>query len=212
MNQLDELIQQKHMLLNPFYQAWSCGELTHHQLQDYAKNYYHHVKAFPTYLSALHSRCEDLAIRKSILNNLIDEEGATPTHPDLWMSFILSLGVNQEEIHAHRPTQQTEKLIQAFRKSCSSSLVLGIAALYCYESQIPQICQTKIRGLKMWYGVTNFEDYRYFLVHETADIEHSQSEKKLLSKLISYEQEGMVLKEATHILDCLNTFLSAFLD
>lgn len=212
MDQLEQLIQQKHMLSHPFYQAWTCGKLTHTQLQDYAKEYYHHVKAFPTYISALHSRCEDQEIRKCLLNNLIDEEAGHPNHPDLWKSFSLALGVSQEEISFHKPRSQTKNLINTFKESCFSlPLPIGITALYCYESQIPAICTTKIAGLKEWYGVKNPDDYRYFSVHETADVEHSRAEKEILMTLVRSGEEETILRAAEKTLNSLENFLSSFL-
>lgn len=64
LDQLDLIIQNKHMLEHTFYVKWSKGELTKEQLQAYAKDYYLHIKAFPKYLSAIHSRCDDLEARK----------------------------------------------------------------------------------------------------------------------------------------------------
>lgn len=210
-DQLEQLIQQKHMLSHPFYQAWTCGHLSRETLQEYAQQYYHHVKAFPTYLSALHSRCENLEIRKSILNNLMDEEVGSPNHIDLWKSFILGLGVSEELIESHQPSEQTNDLINAFKKCCASeSITSGLTALYCYESQIPSICNTKIDGLKKWYGIDNPESYRYFTVHEEADVEHSKEEKKMLMQLIQPEEEAITLQNGEEILNKLDNFLSSF--
>jgi pyrroloquinoline-quinone synthase len=208
---LEELIQQKHMLSHPFYQAWSCGMLTKATLQTYAKEYYQHVKAFPTYISALHSRCDDPEIRKCLLKNLMDEESGSPNHPDLWRSFALALGVHQKELDTHKPQAATEELIDHFRSNCRSQpLAVGIAALYSYESQIPAICQTKIEGLKKWYGLNDPESYRYFSVHETADVEHSREEKKILLDLVQPGEEEMVLDAAETTLNSLGNFLSSF--
>ena len=43
-------------------------------IKDYAEQYYQHVKAFPRYISATHSICEDLEKRRILLENLQDEE------------------------------------------------------------------------------------------------------------------------------------------
>lgn len=210
-HQLDLMIQQKHMLLHPFYQAWTSGNLTRNTIQKYAKEYYHHVKAFPTYLSALHSRCDDSLTRKCLLNNLIDEEGGCPNHPDLWKSFILALGVNQEELIIHKPCLETQELINHFRQLCNMHPnAAGIAALYSYESQIPAICQTKIAGLKKWYGVENSADYHYFTVHETADVEHSIVERDLLRRLVNRSEGEVILKSVEKTLDALWKFLDSF--
>jgi pyrroloquinoline-quinone synthase len=210
-SKLDQLIQQNHMLSHQFYQAWMDGVLTKSTLQIYAKEYYQHVKAFPTYLSALHSRCENPQIRKQLLTNLIDEEAGIPNHLDLWRSFALALGVDPTDLDTHQPEKITQELIHKFRSLCNSgSIVAGLAALYSYESQIPDICRTKIEGLKQWYGLTNPESYRYFSVHETVDIEHSLEEKQLLLSLVHPEEENAVLESAEQILTVLGKFLSSF--
>lgn len=208
---LDALIQKKHMLSHPFYQAWTAGSLSLETLQTYAKEYYHHVKAFPTYLSAIHCRSDDQQVRKFLLENLIDEEAGSPNHPDLWKTFALSLGVTEDALASHVPAPATKALIEHFRTTCSTGdLALGVASLYCYESQIPAICPTKIDGLKKWYGMTDPEGYRYFTVHEEADVEHSRVEKEMLAKMVSPDQEKAVLETSQKTLDCLYDFLSSF--
>src|SRR6185436_9263330 len=73
------------MLKHPFYVAWSEGKLTKEILGEYAKQYYAHVKAFPTYVSGVHSQCEDVSIRQQLLENLIEEERGEDNHPELWL-------------------------------------------------------------------------------------------------------------------------------
>ncbi|MDR2540090.1 MAG: CADD family putative folate metabolism protein [Chlamydiales bacterium] len=207
---LEKLIQQKHMLSHPFYQAWTRGVLTKATLQTYVKEYYQHVKAFPTYLSSLHSRCNDLQIRKHLLTNLMDEESGCPNHLDLWKSFALAIGVDPKDLDLHKPQKATQELIDHFHKNCSQSLSVGVATLYSYESQIPTICQTKIDGLKKWYGLKNPESYQYFSVHETVDIEHSHTEKNILLDIVQPGEEKVVLEAVKTTLDTLGNFLSSF--
>ena len=209
---LEALIQEKNMLSHPFYQAWTCGHLEQSTLMEYAKAYYHHVKAFPTYLSAIHTRSEDMKTRKHLLNNLVDEEGGNPNHPDLWASFARALGVTQESLDQNNPSLPEKELVDTFNQICREEpIAAGIAALYCYESQIPAICASKIEGLKKWYHMENPESYRYFTVHETADVEHSRVEKLLLETLVqTKETEMAVLASAEKILGALWKFLSSF--
>src|SRR6266566_266076 len=72
LDQIDNDIAYKHLLKHPFYLAWTRGELSKAALMDYARQYYHHVAAFPTYLSTVHAKCDDQAIRKQLLKKLID--------------------------------------------------------------------------------------------------------------------------------------------
>src|ERR1700716_2761881 len=98
LNRIDNDIADKHLLKHPFYLAWTRGELSKAALTDYARQYYHHVAAVPTYLSAVHSKCDDQATRKQLLNNLTDEEGGSPNHPELWKRFAEGLGVEDVDL------------------------------------------------------------------------------------------------------------------
>ena len=98
LDRLDEQIAARHVLTHPFYLAWTRGELHKATLADYACQYYRHVAAFPTYLSALHARCDDQPTRRQLLANLIDEEAGDPNHPQLWRNFAATLGVSPDEL------------------------------------------------------------------------------------------------------------------
>ena len=88
-----------HLLKHPFYQVyWNEGKLTREIIKDYAEQYYQHVKAFPRYISATHSICEDIEKRRILLENLQDEENKDGDHPKLWKNFAKALGANEKEI------------------------------------------------------------------------------------------------------------------
>ena len=101
---LDALIAEKHLLKHPFYQLWSQGKLSQENLREYAISYYPHVAAFPTYVSGVHSGCEDAALRQELLENLIEEERGEQNHPALWRNFadgVGSVGVGAVRGSAH---------------------------------------------------------------------------------------------------------------
>jgi pyrroloquinoline-quinone synthase len=209
LDEIDNDIAQKHLLKHPFYLAWARGELSRDALTDYAQQYYHHVAAFPTYLSAVHSNCEDQATRKQLLNNLVDEEAGSPNHPDLWKTFASGLGVEPAELPRIEKQPETKNLIDTFRSVCAQgSTADGLGALYAYESQIPAICESKIDGLKKHYGFTKPEHYEYFTVHIEADREHSAAEREMLSHQLSDQNFGSAKVSANRVLDALWEMLS----
>lgn len=206
LNKIDSDIATKNLLKHPFYLAWVRGELSKEALTDYAKQYYHHVAAFPTYLSAVHTKCDDQPTRKQILQNLIDEEAGSPNHPELWKQFANALGVNDVDV-AKEP--ETKNLIETFRSVCGNgSTADGLAALYAYESQIPVICESKIEGLKKYYGFNDPKGYEYFLVHIEADKEHSAAEREMLSAKIDNQNAERVRASVNRVLDALWEMLS----
>ncbi len=186
--ELNKKLDQYHLLNHPFYKSWNEGKLTREIIKDYAEQYYQHVKAFPRYISATHSICEDIAKRKILLENLQDEENPNADHPKLWKNFALAMGANKDEIEDVKREWFTNDMIENFFHQARKSYAEGLASLYTYERQIPEIAETKIRGLKNFYGVTSKEGLEFFEAHKAADVIHRKECEKLLDALTEEEK------------------------
>ncbi|MEO8440614.1 MAG: CADD family putative folate metabolism protein [Spartobacteria bacterium] len=210
LDRLDQQIAARHLLTHPFYLAWTRGELHMDTLADYACQYYRHVAAFPTYLSALHARCDDQPTRRRLLENLIDEEAGNPNHPQLWRNFAAALGVSPEDLDQAQTWPETADLIATFRSVCrENEVAAGLAALYAYESQIPAVSESKIDGLIRHYQFNDPESYRYFSVHIEADREHAATERAMLETHVHPENAAQVEEAAERVLVALWELLSA---
>lgn len=208
--EIDASVAGKHLLNHPFYQAWSRGELSLDALRDYAAQYYHHVAAFPTYLSAVHAQTEDAGVRRHILSNLMDEEAGSPNHPELWLQFAESLGLKRDDVKQAAQWDATRSLISTFRNCCGErGTAVGLASLYAYESQIPAVSEKKIDGLKQFYGFSNPEGYDYFTVHIEADREHAAVEAAQIAQLVDKAQRLAALEAVGEVLAGLYGLLSA---
>jgi pyrroloquinoline-quinone synthase len=135
LNELNNRLDQLHLLNHPFYVAWERGELTQEILQDYAEQYYQHIKAFPRYISATHSMCEDIEKRKILLDNLSDEENLNKDHPMLWKQFALAAGADESSLDLVKQEYFTSDLIENFFRLSRSSYAEGLGALYAYEER-----------------------------------------------------------------------------
>jgi pyrroloquinoline-quinone synthase len=96
--------------------------------------------------------------------------------------------------------------IAEFRRATrEGSVAEGLAALYAYESQIPEISRTKREGLAAFYGIDDPESTRFFTVHEEADVWHRQVEREALGRVAAtpVDQER-ALASAERCLDALN--------
>ena len=171
-----------HLIENP-------SKLNREIIKDYAEQYYQHVKAFPRYISATHSLCEDISKRKILLENLQDEENQNADHPKLWKNFALAMGADPKKIENVKQDWFTKEMIENFFKQARLSYAEGLASLYTYERQIPEIAETKIRGLKKFYGVTSKEGLEFFEAHKAADVIHRKECEKLLDALTEEEKE-----------------------
>ena len=197
-SELDQIVAERRLLDHPFYQAWNRGELTLDELRDYAGQYHAFEAAFPRFLSALHSRCEDAAVRQTLLTNLWDEEYGADNHLALWIRFAEGLGMTAEEVRSADVRESTQNLIDTYADLCSNgSLAEGIAALYAYESQAHYVAQTKIAGLKANYGITDEDTVSFFSAHVDADAAHSAAEAGALERLVESEADWDKVREAT---------------
>jgi pyrroloquinoline-quinone synthase len=209
LNSLDALIEERHLLKHPFYRLWTDGRLTRGDLKEYAVSYYPQVAAFPTYVSAVHSACDDAVLRQELLENLIEEERGEDNHPALWRRFARALGASEEDLRAAPRTPEVAEAIDEFRRATRrGSVVEGLAALYAYESQIPEVSKTKREGLEAFYGISDEEATRFFSVHEKADIWHRQVEREALGRLAdSPQKRRAALAAAKRCVEALNRAL-----
>ena len=209
-NKIDKLIEKKHLLNHSFYEAWNNGELSKETIQEYSAQYFHHVSAFPRYLSAIHSNCDDIKTRQLLLENLVDEDKGPENHPELWMRFAEGMGNSRKQLKEHVPMKEIKELVDTFKKlSRSEKYHIGLAALYCYESMQPEISETKKDGLQKFYGIESEETLKFFTVHMHADKWHREVVRKLLIELSnSEENQKEILDAVESALIQLNNFLS----
>ncbi|MGB7848211.1 MAG: CADD family putative folate metabolism protein [Candidatus Acidiferrum sp.] len=202
LEKIDAVIAEKSLLKHPFYQDWQMGKLSRQALQLYAAQYYRHVEAFPKHLRVLAARTEG-PIRDIILENLAEEENPSRPHPKLWRDFAATLGVNEEDITACPALPGTQTVVETFREIVGDRPVAeAVAALYAYESQVPEIATTKIDGLQKFYGVSSPKALAYFTVHEDADKAHRAAWRGWLQEH-AYGDEEEILATTHQALDAL---------
>jgi pyrroloquinoline-quinone synthase len=206
---LSEAVMEYSMLKHPFYVAWTEGKLSKEILAEYAKQYYAHVRAFPTYVSAVHSRCDDVALRQELLENLIEEERGTENHPELWLRFAESLDATRDDVKDAALLPSTKDSVSRLKSlTQNEDYRAGLAALYAYESQIPEVARTKREGLKSFYGIEEERAVSFFRVHEDIDVLHQEVEKQMLSdKCASAEDQRRVIDSARESSRALWSFL-----
>jgi pyrroloquinoline-quinone synthase len=155
---IDEKVANRAMLSHPFYQAWTEGRLPLDTLRDYARQYFHHVEAFPRAVSAVHSACPDRDGRRMLAENLAEEEGieaGKQDHASLWLMFAAGLGEGPSAVRSQPLNPETQALIETFGKLSRRSYASGLGALYTYESQFPAVATAKIEGLVDRYGIND---------------------------------------------------------
>ncbi len=155
-DEVDRMSEARSLLKHSFYKAWQRGELTPDALRDYAGQYYHLVLAFPQYVRAAHANRPDQKDRQEVLENLIEEERGEENHPELWLRFSDALQMPRAFVEQAELLPQSKALVDTFKDATKNgSFAQAATALYCYESQVPEVARTKIAGLKEFYGISD---------------------------------------------------------
>ena len=207
---INEIIEKRSLLTHPFYQAWNKGTLPVDSLKSYATQYFHFEKAYPTFLSGIHHRCDDPKIRQHLLDNLWDEEHGEDNHVELWMRFCDALGLDRDEIVNSEPKAATTELVETYKQMTSGmSLTSGAVALYAFEAQVPEVAKAKINGLRQYYNMTDGRSTSFFEVHKTLDEQHSDAERQMIEALVVDDTDEKAALEAA---DVATSKLWQFLD
>ncbi len=219
LSELDALITERSILQHPFYRAWTSGALTREDLAVYARVYFPHVAAFPSYLrSAIAggSAAADVHAHASIVKdtldeNLRDELSVPAPHSELWLRFADAVGARRATVQAATtPTTAVAKVTATFTRLCESGSARALAALYAYESQQPAVSLEKIDGLKQRYDIADEQALSYFRVHAKADIAHREGERRALAACLDANAtREEVLDAASRALDAYWHLLDA---
>jgi pyrroloquinoline-quinone synthase len=193
--QLETSIANYDLLCHPFYRAWAAGELTRDDLREYARHYYHHVEAFPSYLAELALRLDDGDLRRAVLANMCDEKGAPGSsgkgfapHSELWLDFAEGMGARRD-MRWHLPVAEIRELTRYFHRVAGEGTPEeAVASSYVYESQVPRIAKEKERGLREMYSADD-KTCGYFALHVTADVFHANVWRQQLENRIAANPE-----------------------
>lgn len=177
---IDNEINRRSLLHHQFYTLWNEGKLSLNHLRGYSKEYFQLVKTVPELVLNIYKNFEKhnsndyylKSIKKTYLEEL--------DHIEPWLKFSLSLGLEKNELLDYNGTNEVNLAIENLKNLCGSSLIEGVSTMYSLEKELPQISNTKIEGLKQFYGINKQEDIKYFKIHEIADIEHANLWKSVI--------------------------------
>jgi pyrroloquinoline-quinone synthase len=208
-DRIDALIDERHLLTHPFYTKWAEGTLPKEALQEYARQYYAFESTFPRLLSSLHTRSEDREARQQILENLWDEEHGEANHRELWLRFAEGIGVDRDDVTSAEWNPATTALVDTYWRAVTEAPVpAGVAAVYAYERQVPQVAQSKIDGLERHFGIDDDRTLEFFQVHGVLDVDHSDAERRIVAGTTG-DDEPAALEATREALDAWWAFLDA---
>jgi pyrroloquinoline-quinone synthase len=164
---------------HPLWLAIADGKLAREQLKRFAVQFFLQVREFPRAVSAMHANCPFPDERIKLAESVYEEDtgrlsGCNLPHPELFIRFGESLGLERAELVEGRPLPTTRALIDWFELSTKQrSFIEGAAAInLAAEGQVPGAFGPMARRLQSHYGLSR-EAVEFWDIHEMADAEHS---------------------------------------
>jgi pyrroloquinoline-quinone synthase len=182
--QLDEARRRTNVLEHPFYQRWSAGKLQDGELELYAGEYSHAVRALAhaSRLAADQAAGGHAPIHAAGLARHAAEE---ESHVALWEQFARAVGDGDQQ---REPLLQTRTCAQTW--TAGEDLLERLAVLYTVEAGQPAISTTKLEGLATHYGVPeDSPGAAYFTLHAKLDVEHARQARELIEQLLPEDAE-----------------------
>jgi pyrroloquinoline-quinone synthase len=127
----------------------------------YAKEYFHLVERIPGIVARVRDRVSDRKLAGRIDENMHEEQ----EHVELWKRFAKSLGISEQELMAHVPSQKVIDAVHSLEVVAEQGSDEGITCMYALEAELPKIAQSKKDGLCKFYGLTSEDAQIYFDEH-----------------------------------------------
>ncbi len=187
---IDEARRTIDVLDHPFYERWSAGELSAQELDLYAGEYLHAVKALAD--ASVAAAAKAPPEHEPLLSRHAQEE---QSHVRLWEDFAgqahsdgAGVSTSTEPFpNSTEPLPQTQACVEAW--TAGDELLEHLAVLYAIEAGQPAISTTKLHGLHQHYGyLEGSSSTRYFTIHATRDVEHAQDARELIELLMAEER------------------------
>lgn len=143
---------EKRLLDHPFYEAWERGDVTTDQLADYAEAYQAFMDRVPVYWRRV---LDGLDVEDPRGEAVVAEERE---HADLWAEW-------RSDLPEAGDAPELTALFEALDGMSPSELA---GALHAYETQQPEVAETKNAGLVEHYGFSE-DDLAFFDEHVEED-------------------------------------------
>lgn len=204
---IDEIHKEKPMYGHPLWTGMVEGSFNLDQVRYLCKQH----GGIPLHNQRYHGRlyviCPDPEWRKLIAEVVYEESTGRlfangVSHHKLYLDFAKSLGLEREEMYDPPYCAGVVALQVYFEYICAKSFLEGVSAhMLAGEAAIPGLYGRIAKQLQQKFGLSDV-GVQYWIVHDTADEEHSGVGKKLLDQFATNEAERqLVLKTVRQMID-----------
>jgi pyrroloquinoline-quinone synthase len=161
-------LQDRRLLLHPFYRRWEAGDVSMDELGAYAAQYRHFEAYLPQFLGRLRDTLPEGRARDLVAANLADELGDPVPHLELFDGFAAAVGSQAEA-----PSSAMSALLAIYDELLDTTPTAALAGLVAYESQAAEVAASKAGGLRRHHGLDE-DGVRFWAHHAAVDADHGR--------------------------------------
>ena len=186
-----ELLAHNPFRASEYFRRFAEGTLTREQAWGHISQWYFLICWFPRMFSGIHSRCDELEVRKDCARHLLVEDlgyfggriGGTPDHVELYRRIGDDMGYPREAWERVPPIPEMSEILGFFRRlAYDIPWSASLCTTAFIEAEVVEVSQTVGRALTKHYGCQPDWGALNYLVHEEVEREEAG------------ETEGAVLK------------------
>jgi pyrroloquinoline-quinone synthase len=186
-----ELLAQSPFRGSEYFKRFASGSLTREQVWGHIAQHYLLIAWFPRIFSGIHTRCEDLEVRKDCARHLLVEDlgyfedrvGGTPDHDELFRRIGDDLGYARAVYDTIVPVPEMASIIDFFRRLAHDTpWNASLCATALLEEEVVEMAQTVGKALVQHYGVRPEWGAMNYTVHEAIEKEEAGETKKTILK------------------------------
>lgn len=186
-----ELLAHSPFRRSEYFKRFASGTLTREQVWGHIGQHYLLIAWFPRIFSGIHTRCDDLEVRKDCARHLLVEDlgyfegrvGGTPDHDELFRRIGDDLGYPREAYARLTPVPEMAAILAFFERLAHTvPWTAALCATALLEEEVVEIAQTVGRALVEHYGIRPAWGAANYTVHEAIEKEESGETKKTILK------------------------------
>ncbi|MCI0546725.1 MAG: iron-containing redox enzyme family protein [Candidatus Rokubacteria bacterium] len=186
-----ELLAKSPFRESEYFQRFAAGTLSREQVWGHIGQHYLLIAWFPRIFSGIHTRCEDLEVRKDCARHLLVEDlgyfegkvGGTPDHDEMFRRIGDDLGYSRDVYERIVPVPEMAAIVDFFRRLAHDTpWAASLCATALLEEEVVEIARTVGAALVRHYGVRPEWGGLNYAAHEAIEQEESGETKKTILK------------------------------
>jgi pyrroloquinoline-quinone synthase len=198
-----EAVKQELLAHNPFrksayFQCFAAGALSRSQAWGHVSQWYCLICWFPRIFSGIHSRCDELDVRKDCARHLLVEDlgyfrgqlGGTPDHVELYRRIGDDMGYARQAWEHITPMPEMRDILAYFRRLAHDiPWTAALCTTAFIEAEVVEISRTVGRALAAHYGCRPDWGAMNYHVHEEVEGEEAGETESAILQYIRTPEE-----------------------